>query len=134
MFKYTRRIHVYETDLMGIVHHSNYLRICEEARVAWCIKNGFMDTSHGAVFSLTVLETRVKHLKPARYGDEVTVSLQVKTKGARLIFQYLIHAHDLTLSKAETIHCSLDTDMKVKRLDQNLVKILEKEKWTETWL
>ncbi len=134
MFKYTRRIHVYETDLMGIVHHSNYLRICEEARVAWCVEKGYIDTSNEAVFGLTVLETRVQHLKPARYGDEVVVSVQVKAKGVRLIFQYLIQSKDLILSKAETIHCSLDTNMKVKRLDENFVKLLEKETWTETWL
>ncbi len=119
---------------MGIVHHSNYLRICEEARVAWCLEHGFLDSSSEAVFSLTVLETRVQHIKPARYGDEVVVSLQIKTKGVRLYFQYLIHSKDSILSKAETIHCSLDTNMKVKRLEEKLVKLLEKETWTETWL
>ncbi len=119
---------------MGIVHHSNYLRLCEEARVAWCLENGFIDSSDHAVFSLTVLETRVQHLKPARYGDEVVISLQVRSKGIRLIFQYLIHSEDSILTKVETIHCNLGTDMKVKRLDQNIVKLLERQTWTETWL
>ena len=31
-FTYERRINYYETDKMGIVHHSNYIRFLEEAR------------------------------------------------------------------------------------------------------
>ena len=30
---YSRRVYYYETDKMGIVHHSNYIRWFEEARV-----------------------------------------------------------------------------------------------------
>ena len=132
MFKYKRKIHVYETDLMGIVHHSNYLRLCEEARVDWCLSSGVIDTTKESVFSLTVVETHVEHLKPARYGDEVIISLIAQVQGARLIFNYLIHAGDVMICKAETTHCSLDTEMKVKRLDKRIIKILENEKWTET--
>jgi acyl-CoA thioester hydrolase len=131
MFKYKRKIHVYETDLMGIVHHSNYLRLCEEARVEWCLASGVIDTSKESVFNLTVIETNVKHLKPARYGDEVTVSMRGKIKGARLLFEYLLHVDDSLICKAETSHCSLDTNMKVKRLDEKIKKILENEKWIE---
>ena len=34
-FKYERKINYYETDRMGVVHHSNYIRYLEEARCAW---------------------------------------------------------------------------------------------------
>lgn len=134
MFEFTRKIHVYETDLMGIVHHSNYLRFCEEARVEWCFKKGLIDTSSEAVFALTVVETNVKHVKPARYGDFLTIQVQVKSEGVRLYFQYLIKCVETIICKAETIHCSLDTQYKVKRLDQKVIQVLEKEKWIETWL
>ena len=30
---YIRRANYYETDQMGIVHHSNYIRYSEEARI-----------------------------------------------------------------------------------------------------
>ena len=30
---YTRKVAYYETDQMGIVHHSNYIRWFEEARI-----------------------------------------------------------------------------------------------------
>ena len=34
-FKFERKINYYETDRMGVVHHSNYIRFMEEARCAW---------------------------------------------------------------------------------------------------
>ncbi len=40
-FKYERKINYYETDKMGIVHHSNYIRYLEEARCEYLKKIGF---------------------------------------------------------------------------------------------
>ena len=35
MFVYQHKVHYYETDRMGVTHHSNYFRFMEEARVAF---------------------------------------------------------------------------------------------------
>ena len=138
MFKYLRDVHVYETDLMGIVHHSNYLRYCEEARVEWCRSNGLLKPNQSdrdkAVFGLTVYETRVKHIKPARYGDHLQIAVQVKITGVRIVFQYKITLQDTVLSLAETIHCNIDADFKVRRVEKQMVEAVEKNLWTETWL
>lgn len=131
---YERLVHVYETDLMGIVHHSNYLRFCEEARVHWCNKKGLLNAGNRAVFSLAVLETRVKHLKTTKYPDRIQFGIQVKTQGARLIFQYKLFVAEEVVCVAETVHCNLDMNMKVKRLSSELIKMVESELWTETWL
>ena len=34
-FIYERKVNYYETDKMGVVHHSNYIRYMEEARCTW---------------------------------------------------------------------------------------------------
>ena len=34
-FVFERKINYYETDRMGIVHHSNYIRFLEETRCEW---------------------------------------------------------------------------------------------------
>lgn len=39
-FFYTHKAQYYETDQMGIVHHSNYIRWFEEARVDFFEKIG----------------------------------------------------------------------------------------------
>ncbi|MGE9641746.1 acyl-CoA thioesterase, partial [Escherichia coli] len=38
---YVREPFYYETDQMGIIHHSNYIRWFEEARVALLVHLGF---------------------------------------------------------------------------------------------
>lgn len=138
MPNYLRQVHVYETDLMGIVHHSNYLRYCEEARVNWCHQYGFIVHDSlkrdEAVFSLTVYETRVKHVRPARYGNQLQIEMQARTEGVRIIFQYRIKVDEHILCLAETIHCRIDQNFKIMRLDEKLVQAVRKQTWTETWL
>lgn len=120
--------------MMGIVHHSNYLRLCEEARVAWCKKNNLIDASLKSVFSLTVYETLVRHLAPVRYGDHLVIDLQARVDKAKLILQYRLHTTQKIVAVVQTIHCSLDQTFKVVRLDKKFSDITRKEKWTETWL
>ena len=118
---------------MGIVHHSNYLRFCEEARVQWFVEQGYQIALE-EIFGLVVYETKVQHTYPLRYGDEVTIDVQLKSKGPRLIIQYLIKAQQKIAARAQTVHCRIDQNFKVLRLDQKVIQLLEKEKWTETWL
>ena len=39
--KYIHQAQYYETDQMGIIHHSNYIRWMEEARIAYMDELGF---------------------------------------------------------------------------------------------
>ncbi len=134
-----RRVQVYETDLMGIVHHSNYIRYCEEARVHFFLQNQILDTSNAAVFSLTVVGLQFKYIKPLKYGDLFHICIQIRTFGARLFIQYKVfNPENEVCVIAETVHCSVDESFKVLRLKQRLIDdLLEKNKeisWTETWL
>lgn len=142
MFTFARTIHVYETDLMGIVHHSNYLRFCEEARVAWC--KAFVaheksdkvgDFEHQNIFDLTVVETRVKHKAPLRYRDNVRIEVQAQTSGVLLTFQYKILNDTNICAIAESTHCSVNEKLKPKRLANKYIDAVKKDApWTETWL
>ncbi len=120
---------------MGIVHHSNYLRFCEEARVSWAHEQGLLDfQKKGSAALFAVYETRVRHLRPALFGDEIEVCLQVRLQGVRMVMQYKLLARDEVLALAETVHVPLGLDLKLIRLPKNMTQILEKEQWTETWL
>ncbi len=119
---------------MGIVHHSNYLRFCEEARVAWFRSRNLISSSTDSVFGFAVYETQVKHLAPSRYGDELKIELQVKIVKAKLIFQYRLSVFEKPVAVVKSVHCRLDRDFKVQRFDTQTLEILEKELWTETWL
>lgn len=136
---YRRKVHVYETDLMGIVHHSNYVRFCEEARVDWLIQKGILDLSPSTVYLLTVIDIRFKYIKPLRYREEFSIQLQIKAVGVKLVIQYKIfNSANVLCALAETVHCSINEAFKVLRLDQKMLqKISSHQKespWTETWL
>jgi acyl-CoA thioester hydrolase len=133
MLTYERTIHVYETDLMGIVHHSNYLRFSEEARVAWCKKHlSFLQQN---VYDLVVVETKVKHKLPLKYGDTVKIDVQTEISGALFKFQYRISNQIGICALVETTHCSVNKDLKPKRLDDNYINAVKKDNsWTATWL
>ncbi len=93
MFEYKRRVKYYETDRMGVVHHSNYLRIVEEARLSWCDEN-IMSYSemekHGCIIpALSAEENFINYL---RFDDAFTVTVKlIEYKGVKMTFAYEIH-------------------------------------------
>ena len=64
MRKYTHKVHYYETDKMGIVHHSNYIKWLEEARVEMMREMGysFKSLEEQGIFSPVLSYTiNIKH-------------------------------------------------------------------------
>jgi acyl-CoA thioester hydrolase len=134
-YSYTHRVQFYETDEMGIVHHSNYLRFCEEARVGWAHSHGLIDyQKKGSASLFAVYETRVKHVKPAVFGDDVRIDVQARAQGVRIQLQYRLTVANQIVALAETVHVPLDSQLKLIRPPEAVKKIMEKESWNETWL
>ncbi len=44
--KYIHTVNYYETDKMGITHHSNYIRFMEEARMSFLSEIVFISLQH----------------------------------------------------------------------------------------
>lgn len=135
MFFFEHRVQFYETDMMGIVHHSNYLRIYEEARVAWAHAKKMIDyqqpTSAGY---FAVVSTEVQHLKPVKFGSIARVHLQARQVGARMLLEYKMFCGEDLVSTARTTHACLDTNLRPIKPPKHLRDMLEKEPWIETWL
>lgn len=135
MFLYRRRVQFYETDLMGVVHHSNYLKFLEEARVAWGTSSQLIKYNQPETAAhFAVLETKVRHLKPSKFGDELEIDLEVRRNGIRVEFQYRVRKNNEVVCVAQTVHAPLDKDLKPMKLSLEMRKVLEKSVWTETWL
>lgn len=135
MFEINHRVQFYETDLMGIVHHANYLRLFEEARVAWGQSCNLIDWTRPETASdFTVLSTEVRHIKPSRFGDNLRIQLQVKMQGVRVVFEYKMWNEQELIAECRTTHVRVDQAMKVQRPTHFLLAQVEKEKWNETWL
>ncbi len=134
-FTYHRRVAFSDTDAMGVVHHSNYLRYCEEARVAWMRERELSQTHYPSTkVVLAVLHYQVWHLRPARFDECLKVLLQARRRGLKIQFQYAIYIGDKKIAEAETVHIPVNADLRVVRPESRLTQILEKEAWTETWL
>lgn len=136
MFIHRHKVQFYETDLMGIVHHSNYLRFYEEARVAWAHAKGLIDYQQpGSASHFAVYETQVKHMKPTFFGDDLEIEVQGKTLGNRILFQYRLRGRGQEVcSVAKTVHVALGQDLKLLRLPVEMKAAMESEQWTEIWL
>jgi acyl-CoA thioester hydrolase len=134
-FSYERRVAFSDTDAMGVVHHANYLRFCEEARVAWMRAKELTATHYPKNdVVLAVLSYQVWHFKTATFEDLLTVRLQVRAKGVRVRFQYSIYKGEELIAQAETLHIPVDGNLRPVRPNAAFAQQLEKEQWTETWL
>lgn len=136
-FHYERRVAFSDTDAMGVTHHANYLRFCEEARVAWMRARDLSDTHFPQSDRvLALLHYQVWHLKPSTFDDLLRIELQVRGMGLKILFQYVIYKGDERIAEAETLHLCVSTGERLKatRPHPKLTATLEKEKWTETWL
>ena len=89
---YLHRVHYYETDQMGIVHHSNYIRWFEEAREDFIARNGidYVDVEARG-FLLAVIRAECRYKTPAKYGDTVEITTHLRRfNGVRVVHTYEI--------------------------------------------
>lgn len=79
----THRVQYYETDRMGVTHHSNYIRFMEEARVAYLEQLGFpyAELERRGVIS-PVTAVNCKYLATTTFDDRITVDVRVERSTA----------------------------------------------------
>ena len=72
-------IRYYETDQMGFVHHSNYLRYFELARIEWI---SFLGLSYQKMeergYLMPVIKANIDFIKPLIFGNSFKVKIQSK--------------------------------------------------------
>lgn len=109
---YVRRAYYYETDKMGIVHHSNYIRWFEEARIDFMRRAGLDCAgleSRGILIPVTGVEA--KYRSSVFFDEEVAVYPHlVYFNGIRISFRYEICAveRDVLAVTGESGHCFID--------------------------
>ena len=115
---------------MGIVYYANYFVWFEIGRTDLLRSSGWsyreMETEG---FSLPVIEAACDYRQPARYDDE----LEVRTTGTllspvRVRFDYEIvrSADGAALAGGRTVHASLDTDGRPRRLPDRVRDLFQR--------
>jgi acyl-CoA thioester hydrolase len=84
------RVRFCETDLMGIVHHSNYLAYFEAGRVEWLRRRGVTYVEWAARgIHLPVVEANVRYRAPAQFDDVIAIETRlVELRAASLRFEF----------------------------------------------
>lgn len=90
------RVYYEDTDAGGIVYYANYLKFLERARTEWLRSLGIeQDSWLAARVGFVVRQVQLELLQPARFNDELLVSVEVLKLGrASLQFQQTVrHKH-----------------------------------------
>lgn len=103
-----------ETDAMGIVHHASYIVYFEEGRSSYARQRGsdYANFERAGHF-LAVAEVSARYLKPARYGQQLTIRCWIVDMQSRaLTFGYHISdaATGETHVTGETRHICITPD------------------------
>ncbi len=113
---YSRKVFFYETDAMGIVHHSNYVRYFEEARGYFLEVKGFPYERLREEFNLEVIlsSLQVNYKRALPYGERFTIYLKPSIVNSYLFsFEYELYNSNNKLSTTgTTTHGCIDRDSK----------------------
>jgi acyl-CoA thioester hydrolase len=86
-FVWPVRVYYEDTDFGGVVYYANYLKFLERARTEWLRARGFEQNAlaavHGVMF--IVRSIALDYRKPARFNDELEVTVELREIGASRI-------------------------------------------------
>ena len=123
MTPYTHKVQYYETDMMGLTHHSNYIRWMEEARIDFMDQLGFPYTRMEAaqVYS-PVKSVQCDYRHTSTFGETITITVTAESFiGVVLALAYeMKNAEGTTVGTARSEHVFLNKEGAFVRLKRQL--------------
>ena len=107
MTSYKHKVQYYETDKMGIVHHSNYIRWMEEARVDFLEKISWSyDQLEKVGLVSPVLSLNIDYSHPTYFSDMVSIDVEIlELKMSKMRVGYkMINREGEIVAKSESSH------------------------------
>ena len=113
---FERKINYYETDRMGVVHHSNYIRYLEEARCGWLEYLGipFSKLEENGI-TIPVLEVNCTYKHHITFEDTILIRPYIKEyNGVRMTVGYEVKEKKTgkEVIVAETKHCFTNKELR----------------------
>lgn len=126
---YNHKVQYYETDKMGITHHSNYVRWMEEARIDFLDSIGWnYDRMEKMNIISPVLGVNCKYKQSTTFDDTIAISVDVKAyNGLKLVVGYTMKniKDDKLVFEGESEHCFLNENGKLLRLKNECLELHE---------
>ena len=138
MEAYLHKVQYYETDRMGVVHHSNYIRWMEEARVDFMDRLGFPYARMEEEGILSpVRSVSCVYKKPSGFGDEIRVFVRAEPfTGAALTIGYeMRNQREELVCEARSEHVFLSREgriLRMKKVLPDFCEALEEERGKES--
>lgn len=112
---YQHKVQYYETDQMGIVHHSNYIRWMEEARMDFLSSIGWdyqkLEES-GVISPVTAVECKYKCT--TKFSEVINIRVYIlEFKGVKLKLGYEMTRDDATVCEGQSEHCFLNREGRI---------------------
>ena len=92
---YPHQIPFYDVDSMHIVWHGHYVKYLELARCAWLERfdYGYRQMMAGG-YAWSVAQLNLKYIRPARFGQHITIRTGLREYESCLKLDYLIFDRD----------------------------------------
>ena len=109
-------VRYHETDQMHFVHHSNYLKYFELARLEWLsnLQISYAEVESRGIF-MPVVNASLKYIKPLVFGDNFSVTVILKKEPtATLEFDYkILNQNKELICTGNTLLAFLSSDTKL---------------------
>ena len=109
-------VRYHETDQMHFVHHSNYLKYFELARLEWLsnLQISYAEMESRGIL-MPVVNASLKYIKPLVFGDNFSVTVILKKEPkATLEFDYkILNQNKELISIGNTLLAFLSSDTKL---------------------
>ena len=120
MKSYRKKVQYYETDMMGMAHHANYIRWMEEARIDFLDQLGFPYTrmeADGIISPVRAVSCQYK--KPCTFGDTLSIAVTVDSfNGVVLTLGY-----DMTRESDGALVCQARSEHVFMRREGGLLRM-----------
>ncbi|KMT21807.1 acyl-CoA thioesterase [Clostridium cylindrosporum] len=126
---YLHKVQYYETDQMGVVHHSNYIRWFEESRIDYIEQIGLdYATLEQDGYISPIVSINCSYKTMVRFGDSVYITTKLKSFGSAkfsLTYKVIDSVTKEVRATGESTHCFINRDGKIISLKRENKKYFE---------
>lgn len=114
-FVYRREVRFYETDMVGIVHFSNFFRIMEEAELAFWKSLGvsLFEPWNGSTISFPRVSAKCDFKSSARFDDAIDTAVTIVRVGKSSVtfaFDLRVGARQVAVGEIVACCCVIHPD------------------------
>ena len=117
----------FETDAMGVVHHSNYIRHLELARIQWLDEHDQpyrVYAEQGLHYATTHM--KIEYLRSTGFDDVIEIAVWLDwVRGASMCIDYELTCDGTCVATASTTHAMVDREGRVRRIPKERTENLK---------